>query len=407
MATTNGDIMLSRTDALPDNLEPQSRDDCSSDSNSSICIPRSSSPPRPARVGLPDHLNLDNKAAPAAEPPLGTMTSGPLARKLNSKERRKEQRRKQQRKEERQRRADAADIAAALATASKRQCVRPNEGPKLHPIVLNFAGIMAKLSGVPHYPPPAGPFYTASDQLVGVLRKLIHTWDIDCALCRLHYKAPDTTTHRLENCDCLDESSDARCWLTMFKSYHASCNGKGSRCSECLFPSTLCLRTVYREDMDEEYGHEKEARENWGVIYMEAQCDWVKVIQRKQLCKMCVRGVATGLVRKVRAIQAELEAAVVEIPQPLLAFFLMAETSALTPASILSVGRNVALPALPLPEMSRANIQATLALLAEKTKFVMMIVWARSLHGVEMAPVQILWAAMLSSVDASCFAACS
>lgn len=280
MATTNGDIMLSRTDALPDNLEPQSRDDCSSDSNSSICIPRSSSPPRPARVGLPDHLNLDNKAAPAAEPPLGTMTSGPLVRKLNSKERRKEQRRKQQRKEERQRRADAADIAAALATASKRQCVRPNEGPKLHPIVLNFAGIMAKLSGVPHYPPPAGPFYTASDQLVGVLRKLIHTWDIDCALCRLHYKAPDTTTHRLENCDCLDESSDARCWLTMFKSYHASCNGKGSRCSECLFPSTLCLRTVYREDMDEEYGHEKEARENWGVIYMEAQCDWVKVIQR-------------------------------------------------------------------------------------------------------------------------------
>lgn len=267
--------MLSPADALPDT---KSRDNYSSDYD--YLLTWTSSPPRPAKVG-----QLENEAAPTAKPPPVTSTSDPPMRKPNSKKRRQE---------ERQRRADAADMAAAYAAASKRRCVRPSEAPKFYPELLDRAGITAKLSRVPRYPAPAGPFYTASDQLVGVLRKLICTWNVDCALCSLHYKAPDATRHRLENCHCLDESSDARDWLMMFNSYHPAGKGKGARCPECRFPSTLCWRTVYREDMDEEYGNEKEALEHWDVIYTQPQCDWVKIIQRFVSGCMVVGSCLTG-----------------------------------------------------------------------------------------------------------------
>lgn len=60
------------------------------------------------------------------------------------------------------------------------------------------------------------------------------------------------------------------------------------------FPVTLCWRTVYREEMDAEYGNEVEAREQFDEWYHEVRCDWVKAIQRFVASRMVAGGILGG-----------------------------------------------------------------------------------------------------------------
>ncbi|KPA36992.1 hypothetical protein FLAG1_10210 [Fusarium langsethiae] len=131
--------------------------------------------------------------------------------------------------------------------------------------------------------------YTARHPLVCRLRSLIRARTVGCALCAFYERGPVVGTHKLKHCSHRDEASEVHPWFEMFRHYQARGGGLGARCLYCRFPSMLCWRTVYREEMDLKYGSEKEAREK-GVWYQEVQCTWVKAMQRFVASCMVVHG---------------------------------------------------------------------------------------------------------------------
>jgi hypothetical protein len=48
--------------------------------------------------------------------------------------------------------------------------------------------------------------------------------------------------------------------------------------------------TVYREEMDEEYGNKEEASKVWRIRYMQVSCNWSRAIQRFVSACMVVGG---------------------------------------------------------------------------------------------------------------------
>ncbi|KAI3565782.1 hypothetical protein IWW34DRAFT_777999 [Fusarium oxysporum f. sp. albedinis] len=134
--------------------------------------------------------------------------------------------------------------------------------------------------------------YTARNPLICRMRSLISTRTVGCALCAFYQPGPNVDTHKLKRCSHRDEAGEARPWLEMFRHYQAQGGGPGARCSHCRFPLMLCWRTVYREEMDLQYGSEKEAREKDNVWYKEVQCNWVKTIHRFVTSCMVVHGSA-------------------------------------------------------------------------------------------------------------------
>ncbi|CAF3541604.1 unnamed protein product [Fusarium graminearum] len=135
--------------------------------------------------------------------------------------------------------------------------------------------------------------YTARHPLVCRVRSLIRARIVGCALCALYERGPIVDTHKLKHCSHRDEAREAHPWLEMFRSYKAQGGGMGARCSDCRFPSVLCWRVVYREEMDLKYGSEKEAREK-GIWYQEPRCTWIKVMQRFVASCMVVHGCENG-----------------------------------------------------------------------------------------------------------------
>lgn len=136
--------------------------------------------------------------------------------------------------------------------------------------------------------------YTAKHPLIRSVRSLIRARVVRCTLCAFYDWGPIVDTHKLKRCSHRDEANEVHPWLEMFRHYQARGGGPGARCTHCRFPIMLCWRTVYREEMDLKYGNEKEAREEHDVWYREAQCAWVKTIQRFVTSCMVVHGSTTG-----------------------------------------------------------------------------------------------------------------
>ncbi|KID95148.1 hypothetical protein MAJ_08879, partial [Metarhizium majus ARSEF 297] len=130
--------------------------------------------------------------------------------------------------------------------------------------------------------------------LIHELRMLIRNRNIGCGLCAWYEWGPIVGTHKLKYCKHRGEACEARRWLDMFRGYQAEGGGTGARCQHCRFPVTLCWRTVYREEMDAEYGNEVEAREQFDEWYHEVRCDWVKTIQRFVASRMVAGGILGG-----------------------------------------------------------------------------------------------------------------
>lgn len=152
---------------------------------------------------------------------------------------------------------------------------------------------LAKIDG--WYPPERDQItYTAGHQLIRRFRSLIRGRSRVCTLCSFYEWGPIVGTHKLKYCSHRAESKDIAPWLEMFRYYQASGGGPGARCSHCRFPATLCWRTEYREKMDAKYGSEVEAREDHDILYSEARCEWVKVIQRFVTGCMVVGGGRVG-----------------------------------------------------------------------------------------------------------------
>lgn len=138
--------------------------------------------------------------------------------------------------------------------------------------------------------------YTAKHPLIHWVRNLIRARGgrVRCTLCAFYEWGPIVETHKLKRCSHRTEAEEVQPWLEMFRHYQARGGGPGARCSHCRFPTLLCWRTVYREEMDLKYGNEKEAQEEHDVWYREAQCAWVKTMQRFVTACMVVHGRVTG-----------------------------------------------------------------------------------------------------------------
>lgn len=148
---------------------------------------------------------------------------------------------------------------------------------------------LAQLDG--RYPPERKQrAFTATHPLIHTIRSLIRARSGVCTLCAYYEWGPIAGTHELKYCSHRVESKEIAPWLEMFRDYQASGGGPGARCTHCRFPVTLCWRTVYREEMDEEYGNEVEAQEKENVWYREVRCAWVKTVQRFVTSCMVVGG---------------------------------------------------------------------------------------------------------------------
>ncbi|KAK1519798.1 hypothetical protein CABS01_16566 [Colletotrichum abscissum] len=242
-----------------------------------------------AQNGLLSSLDIDAPHATTTEM-IGPVTpASPPRQPLNAK-----QRRAMRRKLLAERIQGGTPPAAAVGEAAHAPA-QPRQR------LMDPAAIRTMLSAIPaytlptHFLRPRG--FTASDELIRILRDRIRCRNVGCALCAFYEWGPIVNTHKLKRCEHRVEAEDGKAWLAMFRVYRARGGGAGARCNRCRFPVTLCWRTAYREEMDELHGNEEEALASGAVLYREVQCEWVKVVQRYVAACMVVGGggPATGV----------------------------------------------------------------------------------------------------------------